>query len=168
MSFPNYEKNYNVGNIRLDTPYTHFVYELPLLSFGDVLHTVNLSLVYQSKMSGNPYNMAAGHKLNLQKRIIFSDSGLPLFFEDTDGRSIALNKADDTYSFSDESRRIIRKQGNAYKLEHSDFSYECYDVIGRIDYCVDKYGETILNYSYENGKLKSITYRENKKIELKK
>ena len=70
MSFPNYEKNYNVGNIRLDTPYTHFVYELPLLSFGDVLHTVNLSLVYQSKMSGNPYSIAPGFGLNLQKRLI--------------------------------------------------------------------------------------------------
>ena len=41
-----YVKNYNVGQTKLDLPYANYIHELPLLSFGDVQHTINLSLVF--------------------------------------------------------------------------------------------------------------------------
>ena len=56
-----YVKRYDVGNIRLDTPYAHFIHELPLLSFGDILQTIGLSLVYQSKLTNNPFYIANGY-----------------------------------------------------------------------------------------------------------
>lgn len=68
MSFPNFTKKYSVGTVRLDGPHAHFIHELPLLSFGDVLHTINLSIVYHSNLSGNPFNIASGFKLSLQKK----------------------------------------------------------------------------------------------------
>ena len=67
----NYEKNYSVGQIRLDAPYAHFLYTLPLLSFSDIQHAIDLSLVYQSKMTDNPFNIANGYKLSLQKKNCF-------------------------------------------------------------------------------------------------
>lgn len=88
MSFANYVRKYDVGSIRLDAPYAHFVHELPILSFGDILHTVNLSLVYQSKMTDNPFYISNGFKLNIQKRIIFSSNGVPEYFEESDGSRI--------------------------------------------------------------------------------
>ena len=48
-------KKYDIGQIRLDllktpglqdAPYMQYTHELPLLSFGDVQHSVNLSLVF--------------------------------------------------------------------------------------------------------------------------
>ena len=41
-----YVKKYGVGQIKLDLPYANYIHELPLLSFGDIQHTVNLSLVF--------------------------------------------------------------------------------------------------------------------------
>ena len=110
MSFANYVKNYEVGSIRLDAPYAHFVHELPILSFGDILHTVNLSLVYQSKMTDNPFNISNGFKLNLQKRIIFSSSGIPKYFEEGNGSQVPLNYSDAFCTFNDDTQRILKKQ----------------------------------------------------------
>ncbi len=59
----NYEKNYSVGQAKLDAPYAHFLYTLPLLSFSDVQHAIDLSLVYQSKMTDNPFYIVGGYKL---------------------------------------------------------------------------------------------------------
>lgn len=56
-----YVKNYDIGSIRLDSPYKHFIYELPLLSFGDAQYSINLSLVFQSKLSENPFKIANGY-----------------------------------------------------------------------------------------------------------
>ena len=163
MSFPNYEKNYNVGNIRLDTPYTHFVYELPLLSFGDVLHTVNLSLVYQSKMSGNPYSIAPGFGLNLQKKLSLSQDDNPSYYESGNGEKILLNNCDGKYVFDDGSQRIIR----GTVLENPDFSTENYNSLGNIMYFTDKYENKLLEYQYYGEKLLMVSYRpevSNKKI----
>ena len=56
-----YVKNYDVGSIRLDAPRTDFIYELPLLSFGDVQHTIGLSLVFNSRFANsNPFYIANG------------------------------------------------------------------------------------------------------------
>ena len=159
----NYEKNYNVGNIRLDTPYTHFVYELPLLSFGDVLHTVNLSLVYQSKMSGNPYSIAPGFGLNLQKKLSLSQDDNPSYYESGNGEKILLNNCDGKYVFDDGSQRIIR----GTVLENPDFSTENYNSLGNIMYFTDKYENKLLEYQYYGAKLLMVSYRPdvtNKKI----
>ena len=165
MSTVNYVKNYDVGNLRLDTPYAHFIYELPLLSFGDVLHTVGLSLVFNSRLIGtNAFYMSNGYKLNLQKRIILSDGGTPVSFEEGNGTTITLNPTNEKYVFDDKSGRILRKLGNTYRLDYADYSYEFYDNLGRISYATDKYGEQYLTYSYMSGKLSSVTYRSNKVI----
>ena len=58
-----YVKNYNVGSIRLDAPYTHFIYELPLLSFGDIQHNVNLSLVHLFKSTNDLENIHSTVKI---------------------------------------------------------------------------------------------------------
>ena len=79
-------KNYDVGQINLDLlnsntleepPYVQYTHELPLLSLGDVLHNMNLSLVFNyeryrdEKANGkNPFFIAPGFKLNLHKRLI--------------------------------------------------------------------------------------------------
>ena len=65
-----YVKNYDVGITRIDNTYKHYVHELPLLSFGDARNTFNLSLVFQSGLTSNPFHIANGYKLNIKKRII--------------------------------------------------------------------------------------------------
>ena len=85
-----YEKKFGVGNVYVDMPYAQFIHELPLLSFSDVQHNINLSLIFQSKETGNPFNIANGFKLNLQKRLIMNGN-IPVKFEDTSGNLIQLN-----------------------------------------------------------------------------
>ena len=174
MSFPSYEKNYEVGSVRLDAPYAEFVYELPLLSFGDVLHTVNLSLTYQSKMSGNPYNIAEGFGLNLHKRLI-SYQGTAYVYESGNGETVDLNENASTHVsiFSDGSQRIIRPVNGNLVLENPDYSTEVYreGVVNshNIVSANDKYGHVILEYTYTGDRLDSIAYRPgvtNKKIVL--
>ena len=67
-----YVKKYEVGSVRLDAPYAHYIYELPLLSFSDIRNSIGLSLVYQSKLNDNPFYIKNGFKLNLQKRLIMA------------------------------------------------------------------------------------------------
>jgi hypothetical protein len=170
MSLPSYEKNYDVGSVRLDAPYADFVYELPLLSFGDVLHTVNLSLTYQSKMSGNPYKIANGFGLNMQKRLIVYDD-TAYGYEDGNGTSILLNpdSTGNVSIFSDGSGRIVRKVNSTFVLENPDFSTETYDNNYNLKRVSDKYGHVILEYTYTGDILDSIAYRPgvtNKKILL--
>lgn len=45
----NVNKKYDVGTLSLAEPYFHLIHNLPLLSFGDVLSSVDLSLVFNSK-----------------------------------------------------------------------------------------------------------------------
>ena len=77
-------KKYNVGQIKPDllqlktpdnAPFVQYTHELPLLSFGDVQHSMNLSLVFnyeryrdEKANNQNPFFIAPGYKLNLQKR----------------------------------------------------------------------------------------------------
>ena len=51
-----YIKKYDVGQIKLDLPYANYIHELPLLSFGDIQHTVNLSLIFNSEKKKNEDN----------------------------------------------------------------------------------------------------------------
>ena len=127
-----YVKNYNVGQTKLDLPYANYIHELPLLSFGDVRNTFNISLIFQSKMTSNPFQIANGYKLNIQKRIIISN-GTPQSYEDGDGTLVKLNYCyGNKYAFDDGSRRFMRLINGQYVLENSDYSTEIFDTNGNI------------------------------------
>ena len=64
----NYVKKYDVGSIIIDMPRSDCIYELPLLAFGDVQHSVGLSLVFNSRFaSENPFYISSGFKFNIFK-----------------------------------------------------------------------------------------------------
>ena len=57
-----YVKNYDVGQINVDLlntiafdepPFVQYTHELPLLSFGDIQHNMNLSLVFNYERYGS-------------------------------------------------------------------------------------------------------------------
>lgn len=128
MSFANYVRKYDVGSIRLDAPYAHFVHELPLLSFGDVLHTINLSLVYQSKMGNNQFNFMPGFGLNLHKRLVTGGTYAHAYM-DGSGASVTLSASSTTgiSTFKDDSQRIVRKVNGRFIVENPDYSTEEFD-----------------------------------------
>ena len=165
-----YIKNYNVGQIQLDLPTPNYFHELPLLSFGDIHGSVNLSLVFNygmNKESSNPYSIAAGYKLNMQKRIVMSNE-VPCKFQNETGKTITLNKTNNLYSFDDDTQRVLRLNNDgSYELENADFSKEIYDNAGKITKVYDKYEVPVLSYSYNPaGQLISIAYRTTKTITL--
>lgn len=160
-------KKYEVGNARLDAPKTHFVHEIPLLVFGDARYNIGLSLVFNSGTTENSFNIFPGYKFNLQKRLILGEGGLPKKLEDGSGATVDLISYSTHFMFDDDSQRIIRVQGNTFRLENPDYSVEMYDVFGRITTAYDKYGEVYLTYSYSSsGKLDKITYRNSKIIQF--
>ena len=165
-----YVKNYNVGQIKLDLPYANYIHELPLLSFGDVQHTINLSLVFnqQRKAAGdNSFNIASGFKLNMQKRIVKSN-GTPTHFEEADGRHVELTHTCGVYTFDDKTQRILRSTSTGYEIEYPDFSKETFNSNGYITGVYSKYDSTtpFLVYGYGSGKLTTITYRGTKTVNL--
>ena len=165
-----YVKNYNVGQTKLDLPYANYIHELPLLSFGDVQHTINLSLVFnqQRKAAGdNPFNIASGFKFNMQKRIVKSN-GTPTHFEEADGRRVELTYTCGVYTFDDKTQRILRSTSTGYEIEYPDFSKETFNSDGYIAGVYSKYDSTtpFLVYGYGSGKLTTITYRGTKTITL--
>ena len=113
-----YVKSYDVGSIRLDAPRTHFIYELPLLSFGDIKHTIGLSLIFQSKTTENAFYISKGYRLNLMKRLIVDAGGIPEYFEESDGTQLPLNDFGDRFTFNDKSQRVVRKFGdNTFRID---------------------------------------------------
>lgn len=158
-----YVKNYDVGITRIDNTYKHYVHELPLLSFGDARNTFNLSLVFHSGLTSNPFHIANGYKLNIQKRIIFAGN-VPQSYEDGYGTLVTLNKFGDKYAFDDGSQRIIRLINGQYVLENPDYSTETFDPSGNILLVKDKYSNTILSYVYYSGKLVLVTYKGKKSL----
>lgn len=197
----------NVGEINLDLlnrinyryapPFVYYTHELPLLSFGDVQHTVNLSLVFnygsyrdEKYNNKNPFFIAPGYKLNLQKRLLENEEDDCMSFQEGDGKIVNLiQKSDNVFVFDDESQRILRRTeqspnqnlvsggnadyglGNAfydYTVEYADFRKEKYDESGRITEAFDKYSDdAVLSYAYnENGQLAAITFRDSKVISL--
>ena len=164
-----YVKNYNVGQILLDLPTPNYFHELPLLSFGDVHGSVNLSLVFNYGLkakNSNLYSIAAGYKLNLQKRIMMSN-GIPSEIQAETGKTITLNKTNSLYCLDDDTQRVLRLNNGGYELENADYSKEIYDSTGKITAVYDKYETLLLSYSYDSSdKLVSITYRNAKTITL--
>lgn len=165
-----YVKNYNVGQIKLDLPSPNYYYNLPLLSFGDIYGSVNLSLVFNYTMKNNNdnnYHIANGFKLNLHKRIIRNMGGTPISFENSNGTTVNLYQTDNIFTFDDDTRRIIRKVGDSYELENPDFSKEVYNSYGMLVEVYDKYGELIYSYGYTtHGKPNYILYRNSKQIDF--
>ena len=198
----NYVKNYNVGQINVDllnaigfdeAPYVQYTHELPLLSFGDVQHNLNLSLVFnyeryrdEKANNKNSFFIAPGFKLNLHKHLTIDRYDVPTAFQGEDGRSIDITSFGSTFTFGDESQRIIRRTeqkqtpslgGNIlpdadtiiynYTVEHPDFSKENYNESGRITNAYDKYGNVVLSYTYNpSGQLASVTFRGSKTVEF--
>ena len=166
----NYTKKYEVGSICLDAPNTDFIYELPLLAFGDVQHSVGLSLVFNSRFATeNPFYISSGFKFNIFKRLILNSNGdKPIEFEDEYGKRFALIDCVDKFTFDDESQRVVRKTGDRkFEIHYPDLSIEEYDGYGRIYRVRDKYGVTYLEYYYSaQGKLETVTYRSNKSIKF--
>ena len=186
-----YVKKYDVGQINLDLPYANYIHELPLLSFGDVQHTINLSLVfnYARKAEGdNSFNIANGFKLNMQKKIIINGNDTPIKFYDSNGKTVQLTQFGDVFTFDDDSQRILRRtqllnmpsvpgsditeeSGTiqyTYTVEYPDFSREDYDSDGKIIASYDKYSTSSpVTYAYnEDDRLESITYGTTKIIEF--
>ena len=101
-----YVKNYDVGRINMDllhassleeAPFVQYTHELPLLSFGDVQHNMNLSLVFnyenyrnERANNENPFFVAPGFKLNLQKRLTIDQYSAPTVSQGEDGRNINI------------------------------------------------------------------------------
>ena len=163
-----YVKNYEIGNTRLDNTYKNFVHELPLLSFGDACNTFALSLLFQSRLTGNPFYIVNGYRLNLQKRIIFS-SGFPSCYEDGDGKTYKILRISGNpgkFAFDDRSYRFIRIIKGLYVLENPDYSTETFDSNGNIISIKDKYSNTILSYTYSSGKLTSISFKGRKTVSI--
>ena len=175
-----YVKNYNPGQIRMDLPTANYIHELPLLSFSDIHGAVNLSLVFNYEMkaraddsdsnaNANPFNIAPGYKLNLQKRLVM-ENNVPVQFQDESGKCIYLIGDDFPYTFDDDSQRILRATGNSitpYIIENPDFSAEKYFANGMIASVSDKYGTEVLLYEYNvDGNKDRITYRGNKIVTL--
>ncbi len=161
-----YVKNYDIGQIRLDAPHSHFIYELPLLSFCDIQHAINLSLVYQSKMSDNPFYIANGYKLSFQKRII--PSGTTIKLEEGNGTLVNCNRFGNSFTLCDDSKRIIRYVDTKYVLENPDYSREVYNSSGNIEALYDKYDYTTpyMTFEYTSGKMIRATYRTSKVVDL--
>ncbi|MBQ7379668.1 MAG: hypothetical protein IJW70_08360, partial [Clostridia bacterium] len=198
-------KKYDVGQIRpdllnpnsiTDAPFVQYTHELPLLSFGDIQHSVNLSLVFNyeryrdEKATGqNPFCIAPGFKLNLQKRLMYTQFGIFTDYQEESGKIVKLNNFYGNYTFDDDSQRIIIQKaqpgqtGNTsggniemgsedtvydYYLEYPDFSKEKYGESGRIMAVYDKYIDSaILTYAYDtSGRLTTITFRNGNAISL--
>ena len=183
-----YVKNYNVGQTKLDLPYANYIHELPLLSFGDVQHTINLSLVFnqQRKAAGdNSFHIASGFKLNMQKKLRIS--GDSISYQEESGKLVNLTAFGDVYTFNDDSQRILRRTEQIiappiggggsitpglavtlydYTVEYPDYSKEEYNSSGYISGVYDKYGTKFLSFTYSGTKLTDITYRNTKNIDL--
>lgn len=157
-----YVKNFNPGQILLDLPSANHIYELPLLSFGDVNGSVGISVIYNREfaaMGDQRFGFYMGYKLNLQKKILFSDNSSGNYI-DANGKSIPFWRTEGVYLFEDEGARVMVPIGTSYKVFYPDNSYEIFDQSGRITLMYDKYGHILASLTYgSNGLLTSITIK---------
>ncbi len=157
-----YVKNFNPGQILLDLPSANHIYELPLLSFGDVNGSVGISVIYNRQfaaMGDQRFGFYMGYKLNLQKKILFSDNSSGNYI-DANGKTIPFWRTEGVYLFEDEGTRVMVPIGTSYKVFYPDNSYEIFDQSGRITLMYDKYGHILASLTYgSNGLLTSITIK---------
>ena len=161
-----YNKKYSVGSISLAEPYFDYVHTLPLVTFSDVKNTVELALVYNSRICNqNHFTIANGYKINLQKKIVETSAGMSLL--DSSGLIIKCSPATNqtassatVYALNDDSHRILRRITSGFELEYPDYSKEYFDSEGKQTSSFDKYGEEIFRFEYNNiNRLSSIIYR---------
>ena len=163
----NYNKKFNVGSTSLAEPFFDYYHTLPLVAFGDVKSSAELSLVYNSMLAEeNHFNIGNGFKLNLQKKLLINGTTIQLI--DSNGIKLACNQPHNgtasyqqpAYAISDNSLRMLRRTTTGYDLEYPDFSKETFDSDGKLTGLTDKYGEEMLRYVYDsNNRLTSIIYR---------
>ena len=110
--------------------------------------------------------MRTGYKLNVQKRLIFSNN-LPHQYIDASYKiETLLENSNSAFTFEDDSRRILREKNNGnYEVEYPDGSKEIFNSNGYIISVLDKYNNTVFTYTYDSAhKLTSLTYRLDKEI----
>lgn len=154
-------KKYDVGEINVTLPTCNYIHRLPLISFGDIHGGFTLSLCFNYVMKNegtNTFGIAAGFKLNVDKRIIF-ENGAPAKFRDENGDLILLNGSDGLYGFEDNSGRILRGTYNGYNIEYPDFSKEHYATDGKIERVYDKCGNCMIEFGWDAADhIKTIIY----------
>ena len=194
-----YVKKYDAGKINLDLPkisanledseVVRYKHVLPLFSFGDIQHDIGLSLVFdheryviETESNTNPFFIAPGFKLNLQKQLILQASGIPTGLQKENGEIVSLNNYNGVFTIDDQSQGLLRvttytlpqrptllpgptldpgaNTYHNYTIEYPDFSKEKYNDFGLITEVYDKYGDTpILSYTYGNqNNLLSISF----------
>ena len=163
----NYNKKFSVGSASLAVPYLDYCHALPLVAFGDVKSNIELSLVYNSMLEEeNRFNIGDGFKLNLQKKLLINGTTIQLI--DSNGNKIACNLPHNgtasheqpAYSVNDNSHRMLRRTNTGYVLEYPNFNKEVFDSEGKLIGTIDKYGEEMLRFVYDDDdKLTSIVYR---------
>ena len=198
-------KKYDVGQIHFDlfetnpgqgAPYIQYTHSLPLFTLGEADHDLNISLIFNYKRyreeknnNENPFSIAPGFKLNLQKRMTYSQFEEFTGYQEENGDIVQLNHFVGCYSFDDESQRIVRQKtwidqsGSSlndneifdgdnivhdYYVQYPDFRKEKFGSSGRIMAVYDKYSDNaVLSYSYDgNGRLSSVNTRSGKEITL--
>ena len=198
-------KKYDVGQIHFDlfetnpgqgAPYIQYTHSLPLFTLGEADHDLNISLIFNYKRyreeknnNENPFSIAPGFKLNLQKRMTYSQFEEFTGYQEENGDIVQLNHFVGCYSFDDESQRIVRQKtwidqsGSSlndneifdgdnivhdYYVQYPDFRKEKFGSSGRIMAVYDKYSDNaVLSYSYDGvGRLSSVETRSEKRIAL--
>ena len=193
-----YVKKYDAGKINLDLPkisanledsvIVRYKHVLPLFSFGDIQHDIGLSLVFdheryviETESNTNPFFIAPGFKLNLQKKLIFGSEATPRELMKENGDIVALNNHNGVFTINDQSQGIVRVTAHTprppllpgptldpgattyytYTIEYPDFSKEKYNDFGLISAVYDKYSDTpIISYTYgTNRNLMSISFK---------
>ena len=158
----NYIKKYGTGNISIDLPYNSHIHELPLLYFKDHKNSVNISIVYNNELkeeysNNNLFNINYGFKLNIQKKLLFTN-GVPEKYINESGKIIDLLHKGQVFLFNDESKRVLRATTSGYEVENFDFSKEIFNANGDLVTLYDKYGDVYLSYTYDGAFLKTINY----------
>lgn len=159
----------SAGSIFVDLPNGNYIYELPLLNFGDIHGNAEISLVFNRAMEnegGDPFNIESGYKINLQKSLVCTN-GAPSAYREWSGKITTLNNEGDCYLFEDDTQRTLRLMGATYEAEMQNYATETYDYAGKIVSVKDKYSATVWSYTYTSSKLTFLTYRGAKTVEFK-
>ena len=165
-----YVKRFDHGTINMDLPYFRYIYQLPLYSFGDTLGNIGVSLVFNYALANEDtnFNFKPGYKLSLQKKLLMQN-GKPYALCNEYCKIVGFTKYDNISLrfLTDESQSFVYQEGENFVLENSDLSKVFFDSEGKITSSTDKYGNTILTYSYDaTDKLTSVTYRGEKTVSI--
>ncbi len=158
-------KAFDIGNVNIDLPSPNYYFSLPLFNVSTLKDEINISLIFNLSLARNnnaSFLSIPGYKINYQKQIIF-ENNYPGKFVDEYGNILSLKRNDNIYTFYDDSQRIIHFVNNTFELLYIDYSKDIFDSSGKLSKSINKYGEEIFSFNYDNlNKLISITYRNEK------